>query len=155
MEKYSTGKKVKLNNGVAKITSVNPDGTATLNWVTPPKNDINGVNQSKGGFAGTLPAIHTNNKTLTQTQVETPTSTNGNTYESYASHSEKETETYMIDRQYELYNTEGFTNELNVEQSRIRMHNMLITDHTFKQDPSDIPGGCETCWSTINITENL
>jgi hypothetical protein len=50
MPKYNVGKKIKLKGGVAKITSLNPNGTYTINWVKPPKG------AKKGEIAGTLAA---------------------------------------------------------------------------------------------------
>ena len=57
-KQYHVGDKVKRFGGVAKITAVNPDGTATANWVKPPKNPLNGKLQKAGGFAATLPALN-------------------------------------------------------------------------------------------------
>lgn len=143
VEKYKIGKKVKFNGGVAKITAVNTDGTATLNWHQPP------TNQQKGGFAGTLPSL---TQTKPTTNLPPETFDNTETTDTYETKAKKADQEHILNRQYELYNTEGFPNELNLEQSRIRMHNMLINDHSFIQDPDDIPGGCKTCWEEINIT---
>jgi hypothetical protein len=51
MGSYKIGQVIKFNGGRAKITAVNPDGTATLNWDKAP------TGQVKGSFAGTLPAV--------------------------------------------------------------------------------------------------
>lgn len=51
MPSYRIGQVIKFNGGKAKVTAVNPDGTATLNWDKPP------AGRTRGSFAGTLPGI--------------------------------------------------------------------------------------------------
>jgi len=67
MRKYRIGHKIKINGGVAKITSLNSNGTFTINWVKPPKGAV------KGAFAGTLPAYDTQ-LTLMDTNMLNPES---------------------------------------------------------------------------------
>jgi hypothetical protein len=155
VKQYTVGKKLKFNGGVAKITSVNPDGTATLNWSKPPAQNNGSATQSKGGFAGTLPSINIQKTKASLNGLKDTLTSEIGTLDDYQNQEYKQAEKETLDRQYEIYNKEGFPNELNIEQSRIRMHNMLITDHSFIQDPEDIPGGCKTCWASIKISENL
>jgi hypothetical protein len=152
VDSYKIGKKVNYNGGVAKITALNNDGTATLNWHKPPSDSFS---NKKGSFAGTLPSLKTKSTVQEITnRGEDFTSENFSTetIESYEVKSGHEDSDYVIERQYELYNKEGFPNELGIEESRIRLHKMLIQDHTFVQDPDDIPGGCKTCWDSIQIS---
>jgi len=145
---YKKGQKISKNGGIAKITSVNPDGTATANWVKPPTVAVNGVIQKKGGWAATLPALPKNIEKLnfdTGEIVETVETTNSDkqTIQSFL-------ETHTPENTHERI---GLPNELNPEEARIRMHNILIKDHSFMQDPDDIPGGCKTCWEQIDAYE--
>jgi hypothetical protein len=150
---YTVGQKIKRLGGVAQVTSVNPDGTATANWVKPPKQPLNGKIQKAGGFAATLPAL---NNTLNEKYVNTLTGEVFNdanegtiSYETYANYETKTSEpsqSFFTSPAEKL----GLPNELSPEASRIRLHNILITDHPFIQDPDDIPGGCKTCWESIS-----
>lgn len=151
---YAVGQKIKRFGGTAKITSVNSDGTATANWVKPPKKPLNGKIQKAGGFAATLPAL---NDSLKENYVNTLTGEIFNTEHegsiSYEDYTKQDSRT-KTDETSSIFFTNaserlGLPNELSPAESRIRMHNILIKDHEFIQDPDDIPGGCKTCWETI------
>jgi hypothetical protein len=152
-KQYNVGDKVRRFGGVAKITAVNPDGTATANWVKPPKNPLNGKIQKAGGFAATLPALNVSqNNYINPSTGELFNKETENTvsYETYAKQ-ETNNSGYSISKSFFTNTSErlGLPNELSPEESRIRLHNILITDHKFIQDPDDIPGGCKTCWESI------
>jgi hypothetical protein len=78
MKKYVKGKELVYNGSRAVITAVNPDGTATLNYV---------AGSGKTGFAGTLPALTDNKINTNSFEHITVDGDNGTLY-GYTSHEE-------------------------------------------------------------------